>query len=126
MSHMQPLAIALIVVGLVVTTTGALRIVSTGRGTRVEGTVLGTSSAGTWFSPLRGASFRYTDANGAEQSVWTPDGTGSGPAVSRPVQVVHDPASPQTARIVPPLMTNFVFFAIGDALLVAGILILVL
>jgi hypothetical protein len=76
--------------------------------------------------PYKEAAFRFTAADGIEHSVWSPTGTETGSAVGRPVQVRYDPADPARARVAPPAGPPFLFFAAGDTMLIAGILLLVL
>jgi hypothetical protein len=123
---MTILAICLVVVGVGVTSTGALRLVRSNAGTRTQGEILGVSQAASFLDPYKDASYRYTAVDGTEQTVWSSSGTGTGPAVGRPVQVVYDPADPKSARLATPFVHFLWFFVVGDALLLIGVLLLVL
>jgi hypothetical protein len=121
------LAIALIVVGVAITSWGTVRLLAANGGSRAQGELLGTSSTGgTFLDPHRAASFRFTAKDGTEHTVWSPSGTGTGPAVGSTVQIRYDSADPTDARIVPPLTQSLWFFGVGDVLLIGGILLLVL
>ncbi|MCW2839434.1 MAG: hypothetical protein JWR55_917 [Aeromicrobium sp.] len=124
---MTLLAIALIVVGVAITSWGTLRLLVANGGSRAQGELLGTSATGgTFLDPHRAASFRFTAKDGSEHTVWSPTGTGTGPAVGSTVQIRYDSANPTDARIVPPLTQSLWFFVVGDVLLIGGILLLVL
>lgn len=120
------IAIALIVVGIALTSWGTVRLLVANGGSRAQGEILGTSTTGTFLDPHREASFRFTAKDGVEHSVWSPTGTGTGPAVGRTVQIRYDSANPTDARVVAPLTQSLWFFVAGDVLLIAGILLFVL
>ncbi|MET1038356.1 MAG: DUF3592 domain-containing protein, partial [Aeromicrobium sp.] len=84
------------------------------------------STTGTFLDPHKEASFRFTAKDGVEHSVWSPTGTGTGPAVGQSVQIRYDSANPTDARVVAPLQQSLWFFVVGDVLLIGGILLLVL
>ncbi|MET0449146.1 MAG: DUF3592 domain-containing protein [Aeromicrobium sp.] len=120
------IAIALIVVGIALTSWGTVRLLVANGGSRAQGEILGTSTTGTFLDPHKEASFRFTAKDGVEHSVWSPTGTGTGPAVGRTVQIRYDSANPTDARVVAPLTQSLWFFVAGDVLLIAGILLFVL
>jgi hypothetical protein len=123
---MTLLAILLIVVGAGISLFATSLIIRPAGWARVTGEILGTSSSAPSYAPHRGASFRYTSGDGTEHTVWSPEGTDTGTAVGQPVQVRYDPKNPAQARVGTSLPQVFILIALGDALIVAGILILVL
>jgi len=119
-------SIALVVIGAGVSLFATSLVARPLGWSRTTGEVIGVSTSAPSYAPHRDASFRYSTDDGTEHTVWTPDGTGTSPLVGKPVQVRFDPASPSTARAATALPPVFLLIAIGDALLVVGILLLVL
>ncbi len=118
--------IALIVVGAALSIFATSIIVRPAGWARVTGSVLGLASGAPAWAPHRGASFSYTSGDGTEHTVWSPEGTGTGAGVGRPVQVRYDPKDPASAVVAAPLVQVFVLIAVADAIAVVGILMLVL
>jgi hypothetical protein len=119
-------SIALIVAGVGLTTWGTMRLLAANGGSRATGEITGTSDAGTFLEPHKGASFRFAAKDGTEHAIWSPTGTGDGPTIGRPVQVRYDPADPTKARVVQTFTELLWFFIVGDVLLIGGIVLLVL
>ena len=120
------LPIALIVIGAALSAFATSLIVRPAGWARVTGKVLGLSSGAPAWAPHRGASFSYTSGDGTDHTVWSPEGTGTGPGVGRPVQVRYDPKDPANAVVAVPLTQVFVLIAMADVVAIAGILMLVL
>ncbi|MET0929361.1 MAG: DUF3592 domain-containing protein [Aeromicrobium sp.] len=123
---MTVIALALIVVGVFLTSWGTVRLMVANGGSRAQGKILGGSTTGNFLDPHKEASFTFTAKDGVEHSVWSPTATGTGPEVGRTVQVRYDAANPTDARVVPPMIQSLWFFGFGDVLLIGGILLLVL
>jgi len=120
------IAIALIIVGAGLSVFATLLIARPFGWSRTTGEIIGVSSSVPAWAPHRDASFRYQTDDGTEHTIWSPDGTGTGPLLGKRVQVRYDPQNPSAARAAVPLPQVFILIAVGDALLVAGILLLVL
>lgn len=125
-NFMTYFAIALVVIGVALTSWGTMRLMAANGGQRAQGEIIGTSPDGTFLDPHRGASFRFTAKDGTEHSVWSPTGTGTGAGVGQPVQIRYDDGDPKTARVVSTFTQSLWFFVVGDVLLIGGIVLLVL
>lgn len=123
---MTLVAIVLLVVGAGVSLFATSLVARPLGWSRTTGEVIGVSASAPSYAPHRNASFSYQTDDGTEHTVWTPEGTGTGPLVGQRIQVRFDPKNPSTARAAAALPRIFVLIAVGDALLVAGILLLVL
>lgn len=132
-------AILLILLGLGLSVFATSLVVRPTGWSRATGTIVGLSDSAPSWAPYRGASFRYTSDDGTEHTVWSPEAPGGAggaggagvdsgvdSGVGGPVQVRYDPKNPADARAAAPLPRIFVLVALGDLLLVAGVLILVL
>lgn len=119
------LAVALIVVGVLVTSLGVRRLIATNGLTRTTGEVLGHSARGSFLQPYAHASFRFTAADGTAHDIWSPDGSSVGPSVGNQVTIAYDPTNPSAAHVESPI-GRFALFFVGDAFLLAGILLLTL
>lgn len=123
---MTLVAIVLIVIGAGISLFATSLIVRPAGWSRATGELIALSSSAPAWAPHRGASFRYTSDDGTEHTVWSPDATAAGSGVGGSVQVRYDPKNPSDARAAVALPHVFVLVGVGDFLLVAGILLLVL
>jgi hypothetical protein len=123
---MTAAAIVLIVLGAGISLFGISLIVRPTGWLRATGEIIGLSGSAPSWAPHRGASFRYTSGDGTEHTIWSPDGTTPGSGVGSPVQVRYDAKDPQKARTAVALPQVFVLVALGDLLLVAGVLLIFL
>ncbi len=123
---MDILPFVLIAVGLLITSYAIWQFVAPSGWARAQGVVTGAPTRPSRLVPHRGSSFRFTAEDGTEHSVWSPDGTASGPTVGRAVPVRYDPADPTRARVSSSPAQLFLLIGLGDLFWVVGVLMLVL